>query len=90
MDTVTEHRRLNILDELARNQAVQVSDLSKRYGVSEVSAVIWPIWKRAARCGASTAAQLRCTPSRPARAPVLNRRCVARLRRPASAGQRPR
>lgn len=37
MDADTEHRRLNILDELTRNQAVQVHDLSKRYGVSEVS-----------------------------------------------------
>lgn len=37
MDTDTKHRRLSILDDLARNQAVQVTDLSKRYGVSEVS-----------------------------------------------------
>lgn len=37
MDTDTEHRRLAILDDLGRHQAVQVSELSKRYGVSEVS-----------------------------------------------------
>lgn len=37
MDIDTEHRRLGILDDLAHNQAVQVSDLSKRYSVSEVS-----------------------------------------------------
>jgi DeoR family transcriptional regulator of aga operon len=37
MDTDTDQRRLAILDELARNHAVQVTDLSKRYGVSEVS-----------------------------------------------------
>lgn len=33
----TKQRRLAICEELERNQAVQVTDLSKRYGVSEVS-----------------------------------------------------
>lgn len=37
MDAGTERRRLAILDELAHNQAVQVADLSKKHGVSEVS-----------------------------------------------------
>ncbi len=37
MKTDTEHRRRDILDELVRNQAVLVSDLSRRYGISEVS-----------------------------------------------------
>ena len=37
MDTRTEERRIAILEELAQNQAVQVVDLSKQFGVSEVS-----------------------------------------------------
>lgn len=37
MDANTENRRTAILDELRQNQAVQVADLSKRFGVSEVS-----------------------------------------------------
>lgn len=37
MDAGTEKRRTAILEELGQNQTVQVADLSKRFGVSEVS-----------------------------------------------------
>jgi DeoR family transcriptional regulator, fructose operon transcriptional repressor len=37
MDSVAEQRRSGIIEELARQRLVKISDLSKRFGISEVS-----------------------------------------------------
>ena len=37
MDSITEKRRSSIMEELRRHEVVKVSELSNRFGVSEVS-----------------------------------------------------